>query len=108
MYTMTTPDGTTATVHSTLDDFIAQEIAPALDPAEFDVPALAQDLLNNGHIVWEDGAATDDGQTRTHLGRQGFRWSDAILLDSADDGVSPFWAFVDRHARTPAPERNRT
>lgn len=57
-----------AKIYETLAELIRREIAPALDPTEFDVDGFAQQLRDMGLIVWVERrgfmmVTDEDGET---------------------------------------------
>lgn len=86
---------TTATIYTTLSDFIGQEISPALDGVTegFDVDGFVAALRDAGRIIFDE-AIQEDGTIR--LDWQGFRWSDEAIADQEDGVDDVFGTLVER------------
>lgn len=78
-------------LYTTIQDAIAQEIAPALGEFadEYDLEAIAREIL-----VFD--AATDEDGT-THLDWQGFRLADIYDEDADEYDQRAFWITAERH-----------
>ena len=80
------------TTYITLQDFIDQEIWPALDGVEegFDIDGFVGALRDAGRIIFDE-AEQEDGTIR--LDHQCFRWSDEAIADQEDGVDEIFWTL---------------
>lgn len=95
-HSILTADDLYATVYATLNDFIDNEITPALDGVgeNFDLDGMVEKMRAGDMIVFEGGVSEVEGEARIYLNAQGFRWSDDMILDADQNGSATFWALV--------------